>query len=534
MQSVNQEEGSYQVVLNGMEDNTEERKETFCKEISKHCSISFPLSKKIIDQCPVILKKNLSLNKAEELAKALQSIGAIVSVEEKEDSPDIFLEFQEMAPPRVALESSYLRKTQKGAWYVTGRGKNIFDGNLNDTWVLIQIFNDLEDLLTFEEAPIPINPIPPGEAFPFKAIFEEGLSIKRASIAFKHASGYPIPAVDRRRNREWVEDDQLPEQESPLVLSGENEGIEGEGEEQVSREEEPPPLSEEISIRTMVEKEETPFPWIRDFRNAVETYYQKHRDIFSIWFENYRRGGGFENSFHSLLTILVHARFHQVNQAEKSLENTQKVVRLIAQSNLRLEEIPLLEETPFFSGEDWRDLFHRAFPKLQQVANDILKQDEWHVLDLERLIQVIPHMSDKNSRLSIRWMHQFLPEVVRIDFSNTLIHIEESLYRVASRLGVVDPYFDYYRGRDSIGNLKIQTFAKTTFPQYPSRIEEPMTWVGREEEEGGHCFPTQPRCEGCLFEAFCPKLYFHFDPSGRGMWEREQSLEKDNGRIRPS
>jgi hypothetical protein len=296
--------------------------------------------------------------------------------------------------------------------------------------------------------------------------------------------------------------------------------------------EESPQLLEEISIRTIAEREEEPFLWIKDFRNAVETYYQKHRDIFSIWFENYQREGRFENSLHSLLTILVHARFHQVGQPKKALENTQRVIHFIAQSNLRLEEVPPLEGTQFFSGEDWRELFYRAFPKIQQVANNILKRNGWPILDLEQLVQVIPHMSDKNSRLSIGWMHEFMPDVVKIDFSNTPIRIGETLYRVASRLGVVDPHFDYYQGRDSIGDLKIQNFAKTTFPQYPLRIEDPMTWVGRKEEEGGHCLPTQPRCKGCLFEAFCPKLYSHFDPSERGIRKRE-SLERDNGGIRP-
>jgi hypothetical protein len=627
MERMNQKEVRYQVVLIGMEDNTEERKEAFCKEISNRYSVSLTLSKGMIDDCPVILKKSLPLNKAEEFVKTLQSFGAVVSVEEMEDLPDIFLEFQDMAPHRVELESSQFRKTQKGTWYVTGRGKNTYDGNLNDTWVLIQIFNDLDELLTFEEAPIPINPIPPGEAFPFKVIFEEGLAIKRASIAFKHASGYPIPAVDRRRNREWMELEikeedredsqcinriepveellteepseiwregiQLPEQESPPILPEENREIEREGEAELSREafllgfeevskeigservkecsdvtlemtkehgdqveegwdpsmrdgplqmvtqqlplplsEESPQLLEEISIRTIAEREEEPFLWIKDFRNAVETYYQKHRDIFSIWFENYQREGRFENSLHSLLTILVHARFHQVGQPKKALENTQRVIHFIAQSNLRLEEVPPLEGTQFFSGEDWRELFYRAFPKIQQVANNILKRNGWPILDLEQLVQVIPHMSDKNSRLSIGWMHEFMPDVVKIDFSNTPIRIGETLYRVASRLGVVDPHFDYYQGRDSIGDLKIQNFAKTTFPQYPLRIEDPMTWVGRKEEEGGHCLPTQPRCKGCLFEAFCPKLYSHFDPSERGIRKRE-SLERDNGGIRP-
>ena len=362
------EEGSYRVVLIGIEENTEEKKESFCKKISENYSISLPLLKKIIDHCPIILKKNLSLNKAETLAKTLKSFGAIVSVEEEKDFPPIFLEFQEMAPHRVTLESSDLRKTQSGAWNVIGKGKNISDESLNDTWVLIQIFNDLEDLLTFEEAPVPINPIPPGEAFPFKVVFEGSLPINKVSIAFKNASGSPIPAVDRRKKRE---------PETPPLISEEGEGIERESEEQVLGEapllrfeevprevnsetmeestdltmgmlkenidqaegeldtllrnepsqtvnlylmeigkeedisheskhsldnykdifqetyldipllEESPQLSEEISTGT-IEKEEEFFPWIKDFRNSIETYYQKHCDILSMLFINYQ------------------------------------------------------------------------------------------------------------------------------------------------------------------------------------------------------------------------------------------------------
>jgi len=134
-----------------------------------------------------------------------------------------------------------------------------------------------------------------------------------------------------------------------------------------------------------------------------------------------------------------------------------------------------------------------------------------------RFIQVIPHMGDKNSRMAAWRIGELIPHLVEIDFEGTPISIGESLYRVASRLGIVNPHYDHYQGSNSAGDLKIQTFAKEAFAQFPMKIEEPMTWAGLNEEEGGHCFPTQPRCEGCHFEAFCPKLYFHFNPSVKGM-----------------
>jgi hypothetical protein len=279
----------------------------------------------------------------------------------------------------------------------------------------------------------------------------------------------------------------------------------------------------EESCGTTAEKEKEGlhvFPWMEDFRRSVENYYEKNPNIFSIWFKMQEKGGEFTNSLHSLLTILVHTRFDQMCRAEKALENTQRVFRKILQPNLLLDEIPTLEGTKIFSGENWRDLFYRALPKLQQGAAKILEKESWDASDLMRFIQVIPHMGDKNSRIAARWIGELIPHLVEIDFSNTPISVGESLYRVASRLGIVDPHYDHYQGSNSGGDLKIQMFAKGAFAQFPMKIEEPMSRVGMKEEEGGQCFPTEPRCEGCLFEAFCPKLYLHFNPSEKGVRDR--------------
>jgi hypothetical protein len=270
----------------------------------------------------------------------------------------------------------------------------------------------------------------------------------------------------------------------------------------------------------VVKEERLPsFPWIEYFKDAVETYYQKPRDIFSIWFEECRKEGEFKNSFDALLTLLVHSRFDQGSQSIEALENTQRVFRLLVQPNLFLDEIPPLEGTPFLSGEVWRGLFHRALPKVQQIGKVILEKNKWNASDLEQLIQVIPHMGHQNSRMAIRLINELIPDVVEVDFSFTPITIGEGLYRVASRLGIVDPHFDTYQGRNSMGDIKIQSFAKTAFPQNPMKVEEPMAWMGRGDERGGHCFPIQPYCEGCLFETFCPRLYVHFNPSEKGMRE---------------
>jgi hypothetical protein len=674
MVRLNQQEGRYRVLLIGIGDNTEEQKDSFCHDISKTYSIPFPLLKKIVGRCPIILKKNLPLKKAEILAKTLKSFGATVSVEERRNVPPINLEFQELVPHQLALESSYLRKTERGMWSVVGRAKNISDETLNDTWVLIQLFEDLEEFVAFEETPLTINPLPSGETSPFKVIFEGDLSIKKISVAFKNASGQPIPAVDKRKKREWVEveieDERFfsrpwmvneseerfqttdvielreeiimgKEKETRGVTSLflEDEGIPSSGEEkrreqggegesisdeslsltlepseevlepsssllkktgsqeteesgrafrsETSKEFTPSELEEveketeeeagwdkleplsdeegvgESHLGTSVfeeaiqlledisgspegvelekktgergeeiekreeevatgetEEEKLPsFSWIEYFRNAVDKFYQKPRENFSIWFQECRKEGEFKNSFHALLTILVHSRFDQGNESIKALENTQRVFRPIVQPNPPLGEIPALEGTPFVSGEDWKDLFRRALPKVHQIGNAILGKNKWNAFELEQLIQVIPHMGHPNSRSAIRWIDELISDVVEVDFSSTPVTIGEGLYRVASRLGIVDPRFDYYQGRNSMGDIKIQSFAKMAFPQNPLKVEEPMDGMGREQERGGHCFLIQPWCEGCLFETFCPRLYVDFNPSEKGMRE---------------
>jgi hypothetical protein len=652
MVRLDQEEGRYRVLLIGVGDNTEEEKGSLCRNLSKSYGIPFPLVRKIVDGSPIILKKNISLRKAETLAKTLRSFGATVSVEERRNLPPISLEFQELIPHQLALESSYLRKTQRGAWSVMGRAKNISDETLRDTWVLVQLFEDLEEFIAFEETPLPINPLPSGGASPFKVIFEGDLFIKRISIAFKNASGQPIPAADKRKKREWTEvaigEERflssprmsaesekraqaisltkpvekiivIKEKETPKAITRSlDQGVmaplereireeQGGGEERISdeslslaleplekvlesslsavgRDDQPegeesegvfgqeasqesaPSASEEMEKKTegeaplgdidlpSVEKEvpeassmdppvpqeatqlpkgisESPeegeteeeaspsFSWMESFRNAVETQYEKPNDIFSIWFEECRNKGEFKNTFQALLTILAQSRFDQGHSSVKALENTQRVFGLIAQPNIPVGEIPALEGTPFASGEVWTDLFHRALPKVQQIGNTILERNKWSATDLEGLVQVIPHMGPPNSRKAIQWINELIRDVVEVDFSGTSITVGKELYRVASRLGIVDPRLDHYKDRNSTGDVKIQSFAKAAFPQNPGKVEEPMAWMGREEEQGGHCFPTQPWCVGCLFEIFCPRLCVHFDPSENGMRE---------------
>jgi hypothetical protein len=182
-----------------------------------------------------------------------------------------------------------------------------------------------------------------------------------------------------------------------------------------------------------------------------------------------------------------------------------------------LEEIPSLEGTRNFSGDVWRLLFHRALPRIQSIAQEIEVKKQWDARELEQLIQIIPHMSPETSRRAVRRIQRFRMGI-EIDYSQASVLLGGALYRVAARLGVVDPQFDYYEGSHSMGDAKIQAFARAAFPDDPLRVEEPMNWLGMgTSEDGGACTPTAPRCESCLFSGFCPRHYLHLDPSEKGM-----------------
>jgi len=79
MDKVDIEEGRYRILLNGIRGNCKEEKDSFCHHLSKKYNIPILLLKKIVDRCPIIRKKNLSLKKAEILAKNLKSFGASVT-----------------------------------------------------------------------------------------------------------------------------------------------------------------------------------------------------------------------------------------------------------------------------------------------------------------------------------------------------------------------------------------------------------------------------------------------------------------------
>ena len=631
MQQQNQREENYQVLLMGIEDENEERKDIFWKTVSERYHVSLSSLRDIMSRSPVVLAGSLSLDEARHLAERLKPLGALVSIDRKNDRLTMNLEFQDTDSALIALEASSLRKTQSETWSVTGRVKNISTETLHDVWVLIQLFGNQEDFLTFEEVPLPLNPLPPQSSSPFKVIFEGSLVVKSIAITFKNSGGRPLPSTDHRKpladessipvdlkeacpsavpakesERKTVE-----EQPNPVNAAAEQEkGVEEcsreqkEADRRVPEEEvhlphpdelkdkSPPESHEEVSrvplssspsailAKTDVEmidvvfpelkpsaecsggngqeilkptpvleeasqllkeiteskaqdieekpieeegtslfKESLPtFSYLEEFRYSVENYYKAHPDHFVEWMESQGREEGVQGTLRCLVTLLVHARFDQMTKPEKALENTRKVAHLVLQPNVSLEEIPSLEGTRHCSADHWKVLFHRALPRIQSIAQEIEVKKQWSCRELERLIQVIPHMSPETSRRAVRGIQRLGIKGIEIDFSQASLLLGGALYRVAARLGVVDPQFDYYEGPKSMGDVKIQTFARTAFPEDPLRVEEPMNWLGMgTPEEGGTCTPTYPRCEGCLFSGFCPRHHLHLDPSEKGI-----------------
>ena len=110
--------------------------------------------------------------------------------------------------------------------------------------------------------------------------------------------------------------------------------------------------------------------------------------------------------------------------------------------------------------------------------------------------------------------------------SDFKIPIDILVYRVASRLGIIDPDLDKYFEDESPGDLKIQSFAKMLFPDDPWYLDEPLWSTGRQRVDGGHCFPRNPEHRGCIFEEICAMKHLDVDPSTIGM-------ETGNRRARP-
>jgi len=262
--------------------------------------------------------------------------------------------------------------------------------------------------------------------------------------------------------------------------------------------------------------------WMLKFKNIITAYTENRApDPFMIWFRQRDSEGFFVDDFERVLAILTDARFDQKTTADNALKNTKVVVeRGALKEPISREKLPLLIPRENMTAENWTDLFCSSLPRLQKLARHIVAQQKWDAAELLDLMKTqdfkVPYLGVKTSRLAVRWLHELVPSL-RIDMTTYKIPVDDLVYRVTSRLGIIDPNLDKYFGEDSPADLKIQSFVRQVFPDRPWLLDEPLWSTGRQAKNGGHCFPRQPNHVGCLFESVCQRKFLDIDPARLGM-----------------
>jgi hypothetical protein len=257
---------------------------------------------------------------------------------------------------------------------------------------------------------------------------------------------------------------------------------------------------------------------IDQFRSIILRY-AEHRIThpFMSWFRQRDVAGAFSSAVEKVLVVLINSRFDQQTRAEHALENTNRVYTAGALKRVvDRDEVPLLIPRRRMTTERWTDLFSTSQRRLRRLAKRIEAQQRWSASSLLACMRSqnynVPYLRLKPSRLAVRWLHELVPEL-DIDMSDFEITLDARVYRVASRLGIVDPKIDMYVGVGSPADRNIQAFARVLFPDDPWMLDEPLWHTGRRLSEGGQCSPTTPHCRGCIFEDVCPKRYVDANPS---------------------
>jgi hypothetical protein len=261
--------------------------------------------------------------------------------------------------------------------------------------------------------------------------------------------------------------------------------------------------------------------WNEQFRDAILTYNKNRQpDPFMCWFRCQEAQEFFDNDFQKVLVVLVDARFDQMTTAENALENTKTVVLAgCLRGAVELDALPVLIPIQYFSAESWTESFVHALPYLQALARRIISQKNWNACELCDLMlreMKTPYLGVKTTRLAIRWLYELLP-CLNIDMMSYDIPIDRLVYRVSCRLGLLNPNSDKYTGQGSEADVKLQRIVRNLLPGKQWIFDEPLWSTGRRAVNGGHCFPINPDCQGCIFEEICPRQYLDFDPATVGI-----------------
>jgi len=224
--------------------------------------------------------------------------------------------------------------------------------------------------------------------------------------------------------------------------------------------------------------------WIESFREAVEIIIKS----LGIFFPSGLKGskeGEFKNSLHALMTLLFIQDLIRGMNLTKHWKTPKEFQTHPPTHASPWAKFHLLRGHHLCRNA-WRDLFHAAIPKFQQIAKAILEKQDAK-LRIERLIQY-PRWP-QNSRRAVHWIKRIDQMLWKLIFQISH-HLEES-YRVTSRLGIVDPFWLLPR-RNSMGDIK--SFFGNGFPR--TREDEDRWPPWEEEKRVGTLLPCSPQCEG--------------------------------------
>jgi hypothetical protein len=187
------DKNTYKVLFFGVANNSAQGKKDFLRDISRRFHISPEKAEYLISKTPILLKRGLSLAKADALVKEFESLGGRAQFITEEETPLLELEFEADRTPFLQLES--LTSSSKGGKIeVIGRAKNISPHPLRGVKVVAQFFDFRDQFIIHEESPIAFSFLHSDQCSPFKVIGEGNTGVRRISIAFKGEDGAMITA----------------------------------------------------------------------------------------------------------------------------------------------------------------------------------------------------------------------------------------------------------------------------------------------------------------------------------------------------
>jgi len=191
------EGNTYRVLFLGIADKTTEGRRNFAEGISGRLHIPPEKVEYLVGNPPVLLKRGLSLARAQALVKELTSMGGTVQLIADVETPLLELEYAPGESPLLQLES--LTSSFKGGMMeVTGRVGNISSHPLRGVKVVAQFFDARNQFIVYEESPIAFSYLHPDQFSPFKVMREGNSGVRRISVAFKGEDGTIIEArIDR-------------------------------------------------------------------------------------------------------------------------------------------------------------------------------------------------------------------------------------------------------------------------------------------------------------------------------------------------